>query len=68
MNQAAHLEVLVSAPDQLPRLLADAEEALIAESMDRAAGILITRHDPRRYTVALSTAVPYGETHEYSML
>ena len=27
-------------------------------------GILVTRHSPKRFTVALSESVPFGETRE----
>jgi hypothetical protein len=65
-NQAsAYVEVLVGTQEQLHELLSDAEEALLpAASAERTAGILVTRHSPRRYTVALCDAVPFGETRE----
>jgi hypothetical protein len=64
-NQAEHLEVLVTEPVRLHELLDDAEAALRETAMHcRTAGILVTRHAPGRYTLALSDAVPFGETHE----
>ncbi|WP_458114008.1 hypothetical protein M1D88_08005 [Arthrobacter sp. R1-13] len=63
----AHVEVLVGTQEQLHELLSDAEAALLpAASAERSAGILVTRHSPRRYTVALSHAVPFGETREHA--
>lgn len=62
---AEHLEVLVNDPTRLYELLDDAETALRQVAMtQRSAGILVTRHNPGRYTLALSGTVPFGETHE----
>jgi hypothetical protein len=63
-----HLEVLVTEPGQLHKALDDAEAKLrqVAISL-RSAGILVTRHDPGRYTLALSDTVPFGETWEQSL-
>ncbi|MDN4646486.1 hypothetical protein [Arthrobacter sp. PsM3] len=65
-SQATHkLEVVVTEPGRLYELLDDAESALRQVAMPHCyAGILVTRHDPSRYTLALSDAVPYGETRE----
>lgn len=60
---AEHMEVHVTDPDRLYELLDDAE-AMLREMPQRFAGILVTRHDPFRYTLALSDAVPFGETRE----
>lgn len=62
---AEHLEVLVTEPGRLYELLEHAEAELrqIAVPQQRA-GILVTRHHPRRYTLALSESVPFGETRE----
>ena len=66
-QESAHVEVLVGTQEQLHDLLSDAEAALLpAATRERSAGILITRHSPRRYTVALCDAVPFGETREYA--
>jgi len=58
-----HLEVLVNDSGRLYELLDDAE-AVLRQMPQRVAGILVTRHDPRRYTLALSDKVPFGETRE----
>ncbi|MDQ1594618.1 MAG: hypothetical protein QOH40_1174 [Arthrobacter pascens] len=64
---SAHIEVLVGTQEQLHELLSDAEAALLpAASTERSAGILVTRHSPHRYTVALCDAVPFGETREHA--
>ncbi len=61
------LEVLVTKADQLYGLLDNAEATLRQMAMiERRAGILVTRHDPARYTLALSDTVPFGETWEQS--
>ena len=57
------LEVLVSEPSRLYELL-DNAEAVLRERPQRFAGILVTRHAPDRYTLALSDTVPFGETRE----
>ena len=60
-----HLEVLVTEPGRLYELLDDAEAALRQVATSHCySGILVTRHDPSRYTLALSDTVPYGETRE----
>ncbi len=60
-----HVELLVTARSQLHELLTGAEAFLRPIAIAHGAlGILVTRHDPRRYTVALSDSVPFGETHE----
>ena len=62
---AEHLEVLITDPRRLYELLDTAEAELRRVAMpERFAGILVTRHDPRRYTLTLSDTVPFGETHE----
>ncbi|PTT68749.1 hypothetical protein DBR22_05615 [Arthrobacter sp. HMWF013] len=64
--QASHiLEVVVTEPRRLYELLDDAEATLRQLAMPYGqAGILVTRHDPSRYTLTLSDTVSYGETHE----
>lgn len=59
------LEVVVTEPGRLYELLDDAEAALRQVARPHCySGILVTRHTPSRYTLALSDAVPYGETRE----
>jgi hypothetical protein len=60
-----HLEVLVTAPRRLYDLLDDAESELRqAASPECCAGMLVTRHNPGRYTLMFSETVPFGETRE----
>lgn len=62
-------DVIVADPGELDSLLAKAEASLRLAAMARGtAGILVTRHDLRRYTLTLDEAVPYGETRELSIL
>jgi len=65
-SQATHtLEVVVSEPSRLYELLDDAEAALRQVALPHCySGILVTRHNPSRYNLALSDTVPYGETRE----
>ncbi|MDQ6739529.1 MAG: hypothetical protein M3021_03945 [Actinomycetota bacterium] len=59
------LEVLATKPGQLNELLDDAEAKLRQVAMaHRCAGILVTRHDPGRYTLEFSDTVPFGQTWE----
>lgn len=59
------VEILLTAKNQLHDLLTGAEAALRPLAIAHGdVGILVTRHEPRRYTVALSDRVPFGETHE----
>jgi hypothetical protein len=60
---AEPLEVLVNEPSRLYELLDNAEAALRQRPQCHA-GILVTRHEPGRYTVALNESVPFGETRE----
>ncbi|MGP0222297.1 hypothetical protein [Paenarthrobacter sp. NCHU4564] len=42
-----------------------AVDALIESAgADANCGILVTRHEPGTYTVALDESVPFGQTHE----
>ena len=62
------LEVLVTQPGQRYELLEDAEAKLRQVAMaHRCAGIMVTRHDPRRYSLELSGKVPFGETWEQTL-
>jgi len=63
-----HLEVVVTKPGQLHELLDNAEAVLRKVAIaQRSTGILVTRHDPLRYTLALCDAVPFGETWEQTL-
>lgn len=63
LSYATEVEVLVREPSRLYELLDDAEAAL-RQKPQQFAGILVTRHEPGRYTLTLSEAVPFGETRE----
>jgi hypothetical protein len=65
MQAIEHVEVVVTSRNQLHELLTGAEELLRPKAIAGGdLGILVTRHNPYRYTVALSDSVPFGETHE----
>lgn len=67
MQATEHVVVQVTSRNQLHDLLTEAEELLRPKAIAGGdLGILVTRHDPYRYTVALSDSVPFGETHELS--
>lgn len=57
------LEVHVSDSSRLYELL-DNAEAVLRDKPQNVAGILVTRHTPTRYTLALNEGVPFGETRE----
>ena len=62
------LEVHITGPDQRDELLNDAEATLRQISIaQRCSGILVTRHSPRLYTLAISETVPFGETWEHTL-
>ena len=63
LSYATDVEVLVREPSRLYELLDDAEAAL-RQKPQQFAGILVTRHEPGRYTLTLSETVPFGETRE----
>jgi hypothetical protein len=62
-HTADQLEIHITDPARLHDLLNGAE-AVLRQMPQRLAGILVTRHDPFRYTLALSDTVPFGETRE----
>ena len=65
---AGPVEVLVDEPGRLDELLDHAEAVLRrAAAAHGCAGILVTRHDPGRYTLALSDTVPFGQTREHRL-
>ena len=56
--------VVTSRPVLEERLEAAVKHLQDAAMRDRSRGILITRHQPGRYTAALSDRVPFGLTRE----
>ncbi|WP_227878488.1 hypothetical protein [Arthrobacter dokdonensis] len=62
------LEVIVATPGQRHELLEDAEAKLRQIAMaHRCGGILVTRHNPVRFSLTLSETVPFGETWEQTL-
>lgn len=55
----------VDRDEKLSSALASAIHAATAE---KDCGVLITRHRYSRFTVALSTTVPYGQTRERDLM
>jgi hypothetical protein len=64
---AGSIELVVDGATELPERLSDAEAALRCLATEAEAGILVTRHNFHRYTLALDRAVPFGETREISV-
>ncbi|MCA4134192.1 hypothetical protein [Arthrobacter sp. M4] len=63
--EATSIRLSFERADEVHEGLDRAVETLIetaAESGD--CGILVTRHEPGTYTVALDQSVPFGQTHE----
>lgn len=60
------LEVFVSTPGKLDEML-DLAEIMLQQIPQYSAGILVTRHNSFRYTLALSETVPFGETRERTL-
>lgn len=66
-QSSEYLEILVTEPRRRDEMLNEAEAALRQVAVtQRTRGILVTRHDPARYTLELSDKVPFGQTHEHS--
>lgn len=61
-------QIVITEPGQLPAFVAEAEGVLREEAKSRNIGMLVTRHDLRRYSAALHQGVPFGETWEWSLL
>lgn len=62
------LELEITSASELHLLLTDAEKIIRRSAMEsRTAGVLITRHDQHRFSIEVSTAVPFGETREASL-
>ncbi|MFP3579656.1 hypothetical protein [Arthrobacter sp. fls2-241-R2A-200] len=54
-----------SKADEIHDGLERAVEALINNAaVDADCGIMVTRHEPGTYTVALDESVPFGQIHE----
>jgi hypothetical protein len=64
---AGPIELIVHKATELPERLSNAEAALRCLATETNAGILVTRHNFHRYTLALDRTVPFGETHEKSV-
>jgi hypothetical protein len=59
------IDLHFSSADEVHQGLESAVATLIeTAATDAACGILVTRLNPGRYTVALDDSVPFGETYE----
>lgn len=53
--------------DKENKLALALESAIHAAKVDKNQGVLVTRHAYDQFTVALSSNVPYGHTHELDL-
>jgi hypothetical protein len=57
-----------NAADKESQLEAAHDRAIQEASVNKAYGVLLTRHDHSRFSVALSARVPYGRTYELDLV
>lgn len=63
--EAASIHLSFERADEVHEGLDRAVTALIeTAAASGECGILVTRHEPGNYTVALDPSVPFGQTHE----
>ena len=58
------IHITATGADSLQQHLDDAVNKLIGAAARARTGILLTRHSATKYTAALDTNVPYGQTIE----
>lgn len=58
------IHITATRADSLQQHLDEAITKLIESAVQARTGILLTRHSATRYTAALDTNVPYGQTFE----
>lgn len=66
MTYLNHIEVHVAASQLVDEELDSAVAVLQPAALDERHGVLVTRHSPRHYSVAISAAVPFGTIMEQS--
>ena len=65
MIEEREIRLSFSKAEEIHDGLDRAVDALIeSAAADANCGILVTRHEPGTYTVALDESVPFGQTHE----
>ncbi|MBM7791794.1 hypothetical protein JOE60_000385 [Paenarthrobacter ilicis] len=65
MTSEREIHLSFSKADEIHDGLERAVESLIANAAaDAACGIVVTRHQPGTFTVALDESVPFGQIHE----
>ncbi|WP_221385973.1 hypothetical protein [Arthrobacter sp. MAHUQ-56] len=66
MTPLNHIEFHVAAPQAVEEELDSAVAVLQPAAVDERHGVLVTRHSPTHYSVAISAAVPFGTIMEQS--
>lgn len=66
MTSLNHIEIHVATPQSVDEELNSAVADLQPTASDERHGVLVTRHSPRHYSVAISAAVPFGTIMEQS--
>jgi hypothetical protein len=66
MTSLNHIDLHIASPAAVDSQLDAAVDALLQAAMEDQQGVLVTRHSPRHYSVAVSAAVPFGTTMEQS--
>lgn len=62
-------DLLVQNPaDKETQLTLALGTAIQAAKVEKACGVLVTRHHYAKFTVALSSTVPYGQTYELDLV
>lgn len=65
MTEEREIRLSFERADEIHDGLDRAVDTLIeSAAADANCGILVTRHEPGTYTVALDESVPFGQTHE----
>ncbi|MFJ5956102.1 hypothetical protein ACIQC5_09100 [Paenarthrobacter sp. NPDC092416] len=65
MTEEREIRLSFERADEIHDGLDRAVDTLIeSAAADASCGILVTRHEPGTYTVALDESVPFGQTHE----
>lgn len=66
--EAIIAELQIQSPaDREIQLSLALQAAIEAAKAEKTCGVLVTRHDYARFTIALSPTVPYGQTHELDL-
>lgn len=66
MTSLNHIDIYVTTPTTVDSQLDTAVDALRPAAAQNQYGVLVTRHSPHYYSVAVSAAVPFGTIMEHS--